>query len=141
MSPEEREVVLLAAHRAARRPDGRSSTQRALLQHTDDLLSRFDSASSSSDDDEGVPARPTLKLDTDWGAQRRNKVRQRERALLDAGWLPRAGPVGEHPRWLRMLPDGRVQSLTVPGSPSDCRHWANQTAKLRTLDSEALGKQ
>jgi hypothetical protein len=57
-----------------------------------------------------------------------------------AGWAPRPGAVGEHPQWRRTLPGGLVQCIAVPGSPSDCRHWDNQSAMLRRLDRAARGE-
>ena len=122
LSPAERHLVLAAAYKPRRRDDG-------------DLLALHDSSDGSSSSDDGVS--PTLKLDTDWSGQRRN-LRAREKALRRAGWLPRAGPVGEHPQWRRVLPwSSKVQCMTIPGSPSDCRHWDNQTAQLKRHDTDA----
>jgi hypothetical protein len=105
------------------------------------VISSADSASdtaSSESGDESCTA-SALELATDWAAQRRN-ARVRERAMRLAGWAPRPGAVGEHPQWRRTLPGGLVQCIAVPGSPSDCRHWDNQSAMLRRLDRAARGE-
>ena len=122
LTAAERQLVLAAAYKPRRRDEG-------------DLLALHDSSDGSSSSDDG--SAPTLKLDTDWSGQKRN-LRTREKALRRAGWLPRPGPVGEHPQWRRVLPwSSKPQCMTIPGSPSDCRHWDNQTAQLKRHDSDA----
>ena len=123
LSPAERELVLAAAYKPRRRVEG-------------DLLALHDCSDGSSSSDDGSSS-PTVKLDFDWGGRRNTRVR--EKAMRRAGWYPKPGAVGEHPQWRRYLPwNGELQYQGVPGSPSDCRHWDNQTAQLRRHDTNAL---
>lgn len=131
LGAEERAAVVAAAAQLSTR---RSARKASSGESSADSAS--DAASSDAGDDDGAAA---LELHTDWAAQRRN-VRVRERAMRLAGWGPRPGAVGEHPQWRRALPGGLVQCIAVPGSPSDCRHWDNQSAMLRRLDRAARGE-
>jgi hypothetical protein len=132
LGAEERAAVLSAAAQLSTRRSARKAS--SVISSAD---SASDTASSESGDESCTDS--ALELATDWAAQRRN-ARVRERAMRLAGWAPRPGAVGEHPQWRRTLPGGLVQCIAVPGSPSDCRHWDNQSAMLRRLDRAARGE-
>ena len=84
-----------------------------------------------------------LVLDTDWGLAGRNPHRRVE-ALRRAGWWMAAGGRGTHPKWRRegmRLPCGchlPSQILTFSSTPSDCRSWDNDAAKLQREDAQVM---
>jgi hypothetical protein len=93
---------------------------------------------------EGRPVR----LDTVWAVEGRHPHRRAE-ALLAAGWQPvmrgAKGGVGSHLKYRRclVLPDGsamQAQVLTFSSTPSDCRSWDNEAAKLQRVDREATAE-
>ena len=81
---------------------------------------------------------PGYVLDTPWKTF--SSARERQRAMLRAGWFPLVGSSGSttpHIRWGRKLPGAVKQSLTFSCTPSDARHWMNEQSNLLRQDRDA----
>jgi hypothetical protein len=81
---------------------------------------------------------PGYILDTNWKIF--STARERQRAMLEAGWIPMCatGATTPHIKWQRVLPGGLKQMQTFACTPSDVRHWMHEQSNLQRQDRDAV---